>query len=515
MTASSTDAQKAVIFCRGSDPKQEKEGHGLDSQELRCRQHAAQNGYDIVAIFPDVITGEGDFMKRPGMAALLTFLDAHPHENFVVIFDDLKRYARDVEFHLKLRREMLARGAIRECLNFDFRDSPEGKLHETIVAATGAYERESNGRQVSQKMKARLESGYWVMRNPPGYHYEEIEEHGKLLIRTEPVASIISEMLEGYASGRFETLSEAVRFLERQPDYPKTPKGTVRIEQVAHILENPIYAGILCHEPWGVKNITGKHEALISVETFHRIKDRREQKAKTSARKNIGNDFVLRGFITCGDCGAPLRSSWPKGRSKNYPYYLCQTKGCDSYGKSIARDKVEGEVGEIIKFLQPTRNLTALVKDMFRTIWDQQQEQVKDIVQFYKRKIQTTDQKIGKLLERIVESSNDLVIQAYEGKIEKLENDKLRYQREMLQIKKPRASYSECLEPALQFITSPWKLWVSGDITLRRIVLKLAFADRLAYHRFEGARTANFALPFKALQGYKNSEIQNGGRNWD
>jgi len=438
-----------------SDPKQEKEGHGLDSQELRCRQHAAKKGYDVVAMFPDVITGGGDFMKRPGMVALLSFLDAHRHENFVVIFDDLKRYARDVEFHLKLRRIMLARGAIRECLNYEFNDTPEGKLQETIVAATGAYERESNGRQVSQKMKARLESGYWVMREPPGYHYETTKEHGKLLVRKEPVASIIAEMLDGYAAGRFETPTEAVRFLDRQPDYPKTPRGNVRIEQVTQILENPIYAGILKYEPWNVKDISGKHEALISAETFYRIQDRRQQKARMPARKNIGKDFVLRGFVTCGDCQAPLRSSWPKGRSKHYPYYLCQTKGCDSYGKSIAREKVEGDVGEVIKSLQPTHNLTALVKSMFRTIWDQQQEQVKDIVQSYKRKIQTTDQKIGKLLERIVDSSSDSIIRAYEGKIETLENDKARCHRKIAQIEKPRAPYDECLEPALQFITNP------------------------------------------------------------
>jgi len=39
-------------------------------------------------------------VKRPGMVALLAYLDARAPERYVVIFDDLKRYARDVEFHL-------------------------------------------------------------------------------------------------------------------------------------------------------------------------------------------------------------------------------------------------------------------------------------------------------------------------------------------------------------------------------------------------------------------------------
>ena len=32
-------------------------------------------------------------MKRPGMVALLSYLDAQPDQNYVVIFDDLKRFA--------------------------------------------------------------------------------------------------------------------------------------------------------------------------------------------------------------------------------------------------------------------------------------------------------------------------------------------------------------------------------------------------------------------------------------
>ena len=108
-------------------------------------------------------------MARPGMVALLAFLDAQVDESFVVIFDDLKRFARDTQFHIMLRNELRMRGASVECLNFKFEDTPEGEFIETILAAQGQLERKQNGRQVSQKMKARLESGYWVFFAPPGY----------------------------------------------------------------------------------------------------------------------------------------------------------------------------------------------------------------------------------------------------------------------------------------------------------------------------------------------------------
>ena len=63
---------------------------------------------------------------------------------------------------------MQTRNAIRLCLNFPFEDTPEGKFLETIIAATGTLEREQNGRQVLQKMKARMEQGFWVFCAPLG-----------------------------------------------------------------------------------------------------------------------------------------------------------------------------------------------------------------------------------------------------------------------------------------------------------------------------------------------------------
>jgi len=254
--------QKAVIYCRVSSKKQRDEGSGLDSQEHRCREYAEEKGYQVEAMFPDDVSGGGDFtddvsgggdfMKRPGMVALLAFLDACPHENYVVIFDDLKRYARDTEFHLKLKREMLAHNARRECLNFRFEDTPEGKFIETVFAAQGELEREQNGRQVRQKMQARMEQGFWVFHAPVGYCYTTGKHGGKELVRSEPLASIIQEAFEGYACGRFDSQVEVKRYFESQPEFPRGPSGIVKQQRVTEILTHPIYAGYITHKNWNI-----------------------------------------------------------------------------------------------------------------------------------------------------------------------------------------------------------------------------------------------------------------------
>jgi site-specific DNA recombinase len=501
---------RAVIYCRVSTPDQEKEGHGLVSQETRSRQFAEQNGLHVEAVFPDTKSGGGDFMKRPGMVALLSFLDAQPDEQFVVIFDDLKRFARDRDFHFRLRDAFRQRNAQIKCLNFNFEDTPEGEFIETIMAAQGQLERMQNARQVAQKMKARMQNGYWVHNAPVGYHYKTIRGHGKVLVAFEPLASIVREGIEGYASGRFQSQAEVKRFFEGFPDFPRNKHGEIKQQRVTDMLTNPIYTGHICSETYDINWLKGQHEGLIAVATFDKVQERREGVAKFPMRRNIGDDFALRGIACCAGCNVPFRSSWSKGKYKQYAYYLCQTKSCDHYGKSIARDKIENDIGEVIRQLQPSHTLVNLITAMFKHAWDTRLEQAKVIQMAAKRKLHECEKQIDTLLGRLVETSNPSVITAYENKITTLDREKALWNEKATKTPPCQHSFEEKLELAVQFIASPWKLWSSNDIKLQRLVLKLAFADRILYDRNEGDRTPKLSLPFKALEGVIGGNSSNG-----
>ncbi|MEM8750718.1 MAG: recombinase family protein [Pseudomonadota bacterium] len=92
------DDKHAVIYCRVSSAKQVEEGHGLDSQEVRCREYAKRKGYDVLQVFGDKGVS-GGALDRPQMRAMLSFLLAQPNKNTVVIIDDLNRFSRDVRVH--------------------------------------------------------------------------------------------------------------------------------------------------------------------------------------------------------------------------------------------------------------------------------------------------------------------------------------------------------------------------------------------------------------------------------
>ncbi len=502
--------QKALVYCRVSDPKQKIKGSGLESQEHRCRDYAAGKGYEVEAVFPDDVTGGGDFIDRPGMEALLQYLDDNVHTDYVVIFDDLKRFARDTLFHWKLRHELATRHATPECLNFNFEDTPEGEFMETIFAAQGQLERQQNRRQTIQKMRARLEGGYYVFFPPVGYSYKQVQGHsGKLLIKNEPFASILQEALEGFASGRFETQTEFKRFLESQPAYPKElPNGQIRLQRVKQLLTRPLYAGYIDKPDWQVFMVKGQHEPLISLQCYERIQQRLKTQAKAPARKDINEDFPLRGFVLCGDCEKPLRAGWTKGNTKLYPYYLCQTKTCNSYGKSIKRVEIEGNFETLLQQLKPSKELFQLACATFKDAWDQKATTLKDQVEALKSQVKKLEKQIEGVVDRLVNTDNQTAITAYETRLTKLEREKIMMTEKAQITPKPLRPFHEMLELALSFLANPYKLWASERLEDKRTVLKLAFSTRIAYDRETGYRTPKISFPFKLLGDLAPSECK-------
>lgn len=342
-------------------------------------------------------------------------------------------------------------------------------------------------------MRARCLNGYWVFQAPIGYEYARASGHGKILTRKEPYASMIAGALDGYASGRFETQVEVKRFLEGFPAFPKdSTSGEIHNQRIYDMLTRPVYAGYIEAPNWNVSLRKGQHEGLIDFATFQRIQERLTSGAKAPARKDISADFPLRGFILCHDCGKPLTACWSKSKTgRKHPYYMCAAKGCVSYRKSIRRDELEGAFGGLLRSLQPTEGLFALAKAMFRDAWTQRQAQADVLIAGLKQDAAKIDKQIENLLDRIVEASTSSVIAEKLG-----------------QGSRPRHTFEELFELAFSFLRNPWKLWDSGQLTLQRTVLRLAFYERVSYCRESGLRTPKIALPFRMLAGIEMGEMQ-------
>lgn len=196
-------------------------------------------------------------------------------------------------------------------------------------------------------------------------------------------------------SGRFDTQADVMRFLQRNPAFPRDGSGIVRNMRVTQILTQYAYAGFVEAPSWGVPMRQGHHEPIISVETIQRIQDRLNGINRAPYRKNLDGEFPLRGYVVCDHCETPLTACWSKGHSKHYPYYFCPKRGCEAYGKSIKRDKIEGEFETLLRSFQTTEKLFSVVKSMFSDLWGRRLEQAESQRKALKTKLISIDLEVG------------------------------------------------------------------------------------------------------------------------
>ncbi len=478
----------ALVYARVSSLSQDP-----NSQDYRCKQYAEQKGYPFEKAFLDKFTGGGDFWKRPAMRTLLQYIDSNPTKKYVVIFDDLKRFARDTQFHLKLRQEFQSRGVKVECLNFNFEDSPEGKFVETVFAAQGELEREQNKRQVIQKQQARLERGYWCFDAPPGLKYIKDPIHGKLMVPDEPKASIVREALNGFAFDRFPDQVDVQKFLQSKDFFHRKRPKKVHLEQVKRILTQILYTGYMELKIRKLPRRKAQHEGLISLDVYERIQDKLNGTAKTAARKDLHLDFPARGFVMCPEHNKPLTASWSTKPRKGYRKAFYRCNQCRGKGTNIPKELMEEEIGKILKQSSPHKEVLDLTQEIALDIWNEKTLNSKEAAIEAQREVGNIEKEINLFVDRIGSATNESVLAAYEKRIEELTNKKLLLAENLGRpILYSGVSFETALKEVLGYIKSPYDMWENGIFEDKRLVLRMVFSEPLAYNRKTGVETASF-----------------------
>lgn len=252
----------------------------------------------------------------------------------------------------------------------------------------------------------------------------------------------------------------------------------------------------------------GQHEGLISLEMYQKIQTRLQDNAKTPARKDLALDFPLRGAVVCSSCSTLLTASWTTGNTARHPYYLCRKRGCVRYGKSIRRDKIEGEFEALLQGLTPAKPIFKIAAAVFKAIWEFRVESQAVRSKQLQADANATQKKIDQLLERIMDAESGSVIKAYEAKIAQLEQHKLLLEDKAMQTAQRRYQYDPAVRTSMLLLANPHKLWASGVYEAKRAVLKLLFSDKLAYCGIEGFRTPAIALPARVLSDFVGGKTE-------
>ena len=509
---------KALIYARVSSLTQKADGHGLESQESRCRDFASRKGYEVEKVFTDAASGKGEYTTRPGQVEVLKYIDTFPYRKFVVLVDDISRLARDVRGHFGLREAIRRRGVSVESPNFNFEDTPEGEMVEGMTAVTSEYQRKVNRRQVIQKMRARLDSGYWPFGPRTGYKHIRHSQHGVLGVPTESAKEILKPALELFAAGVLQRKIDVARYLVEK-GFWKKQRPEKYIDKITNIMLDPFYCGDIAYERWEVSRREGHHEGVISRETHDLIKKRLQRGEKARVRIDTSPDFPLRGLLVCGGCRKPMTAAWSTNRhSKKYGYYLCQNRECVVHRKStVRREKVENDFIELLKRNHLKEGVQKLVIAAFESACKEEAVYSKGREQLIAEQAKKAKERVRQLTDLILAANKSEELKAaYEEQLEEAHKD-LR----SLEALKPMTDsqltlpYQTALDKSILLLKEPDKAWQNMDVFEKHLLFFFVFEEKLPYSKNDGYQTADSACATRLFEEFaeQNTVGCGGGEN--
>ncbi len=302
----------AAIYVRVSTDDQARYGYSLAEQKEACRLRAASLGASTVVEYADEGIS-GTILDRPGLNSLRETVKNGQID--VIIVRDPDRLSRKLAHQLLVTEEFEKAGVKLEFLDFDWKDTPEGRLFYSIRGAIAEYEREKiRDRMVRGKNQKARQGGIPIGFYAYGYVYNQ--ETGGIHI-DEDEAAVIKNIYTWFISEDI-----GVNGIAKRLNIAGTPtrkgKGIWHRNVIRQILVNPVYRG-----QWWYKEYTIQVPALVEAEVWEKA----QRKLKEARRLWAGssrNEYLLSGIISCSDCGNTMTGVFAKWWGKKERRYTCR-----------------------------------------------------------------------------------------------------------------------------------------------------------------------------------------------
>lgn len=313
---------RTVLYARVSTQEQAREGVSLESQEQLARDRCKASGWELAAIYQDVMSGRKD--DRPALKRLLE--DASAGRFDVVVVYRLDRLGRSLVRTFQVAGELTDHGVRLISLTQPFEiDGPLGRLLLAIYASFAEMESEAIGARIRDARRHRvLTEGKHYAVPPFGYR----REAGRLVVVPEAAAHV-RWAFEQVAAGRgFRSI--VVDLNERG-----VRTGTGRLWTIAGlrvVLSNPAYLGKITHGRKPARRTSkgqirrsvlsegeyltaqGDHEAIVPEEQWRAAQHQLAARKGTAPRAaGAGDRYPWIAVARCGVCGSRLGTHKTRG----------------------------------------------------------------------------------------------------------------------------------------------------------------------------------------------------------
>jgi len=313
---------RAAVYVRVSTEDQARHGYSLAEQKEACRLRALSLGAKSILEFADEGIS-GATLDRPGLEKLRD--DVRSGRVDLVIVRDPDRLSRKLSHQLLLTEEIEKAGARLEFLDFDWQNTPDGRLFYAIRGAIAEYEKEKiRERMTRGKTQKARQGGIPIGFYCYGYVYDP--ETGRVRLH-EVESLVVKEMYKWFTEEDVGVNGVAKRLNDRGVP---TRKGKIWHKQVVkQILTNPV-----CKGAWRYKNLYIPVPAIVDEATWCKAREKMREARRLWAGKGR-QEYLLSGIITCADCGCTMTGVYARHWGKAARRYTCyknyqgaKHKGC-------------------------------------------------------------------------------------------------------------------------------------------------------------------------------------------
>lgn len=335
------------------------------SQLEKIQEYAKRNGYILPEeyIFADEGISGRNTSKRPAFNRMIGIAKQKPKPFDAILLWKFSRFARNREDSI-VYKSMLRKQCGIDVISIseNVGDDKMSVLIEAMIEAMDEYYSINLGEEVKRGMNEKVARGEAVTIPSFGYNIKD-----GVYIPNPVTAPALRKIFEDFLSGK------GMRAIatELNDSGFRTRRGNLfENRTVQYILNNPVYIGKIRWTPTGKVRrdfdnsdtviIDGKHEPLISMDTWNAVQKKLSEMPKTKYMRSDSakEPFMLQGLVRCSNCGATLCQA-QKGKSLqcySYAHGKCKVshsisikKMNEMFIKSLEESAMTGEFKLAVK----------------------------------------------------------------------------------------------------------------------------------------------------------------------
>lgn len=284
-----------------------------DSQLKAIRDYARKN--DMILPEEFIFVDEGisgrKAAKRPEFMKMIGTAKIKPKQFDVILLWKFSRFARNREDSI-VYKSMLRKQCGIEVISISEQlgEDKTSILIEALIEAMDEYYSINLAEEVRRGMTEKAQRGEVVSTPPLGYDVKD-----NVFVPNPETAPIVKMIFNKYLSGRgCLEIAKELNTMGIRTKYGNKWEN----RGVEYVLRNVVYTGKLTWTP--VKSKTrdykneatiitqGKHEPIIEQEIFDKVQEMILEKKKLFPKhsRQSSNEFMLKGFLKCSNCGGAL-----------------------------------------------------------------------------------------------------------------------------------------------------------------------------------------------------------------